>query len=282
MTIVNRPDLSARTELSKSQLTTADYCQTAAWWNIHDRRPMLPSERLTFGSAIDAACEQMVYAASRGLDAGGKAMQAALEVAARDGMDLDWDEVNAAINGFRDHVMPTIDWTDAVVQPTVRAEIEGLGPCSGHPDIILADGTILDVKTGKQHKTPFGTELGFYTLLVEAPNLDLGDFSPGPSEPKYQVPRVGYLTWLRFAKPMWEATIIPVTDELRRYAMARALAFARARDLDAHVNEGEASPVNYTLTGGPKGPGQCATCEYSPANGGPCDIAMRDIEEEKR
>jgi len=268
MTLVVRDDLSHRSELSKSQLTTADFCQTAAWFGIHDRRPMLPSERLTFGSAIDAACEQMVYAAARGLNPDSKAMQAALEVAARDGMDLPWDEVSAAIGGFRDNIMPTIDWTDAVVQPTVRAEIEGLGPCSGHPDIILADGTILDVKTGKQHKTPFGTELGFYTLLCEASGL--------------AVPRVGYLTWLRFAKPFWEPTIIETTDELRRYAMARALAFARARDLDAHVNGGEASPINYTLTGGPKGPGQCATCEYSPANGGPCDIAQRDIEEEKR
>ena len=265
MALVIRDDLSHRTELSKSQLTTADFCQTAAWFGIHDRRPMLPSERLTFGSAIDAACEQMVYAAARGLDAGGKAMQAALEVAARDGMDLDWNEVSAAITGFREQVMPAIDWTDAVVQPTVRAEIAGLGPCSGHPDIILADGTVLDVKTGKQHKSPFGTELGFYTLLCEASGL--------------AVPRVGYLTWLRFAKPFWEPTIIDVTDELRRYAMARALAFARARDLDAHVNEGEASPVNYTLTGGPKGPGQCATCEYSPVNGGPCDIAQREATE---
>jgi hypothetical protein len=270
MTLVVREDLSHRTELSKSQLTTADFCQTAAWFGIHDRRPMLPSERLTFGSAIDAACEQMVYAASRGLSPDSKAMQAALEVAARDGMDLDWDEVKAAINGFRDQVMPTIDWMDAVVQPTVRADIEGLGPCSGHPDIILADGTILDVKTGKQHKTPFGTELGFYALLVEAADFHENNRQHMP------VPRVGYLTWLRFAKPHWETTIIDVTDELRRYAMARALAFARARDLDAHVNEGESTPVNYTLTGGPKGPGQCATCEYSPANGGPCEIAMRE------
>ena len=263
--LVVREDLSKRTELSKSQLTTAEYCATAAWFGIHDRRPMLPSERLTFGSAIDAACEQMVSAASRGLNPDGKAMQAALEVAARDGVDLDWDEVNAAINGFRDQVMPTIDWTDAVVQPTVRADIPGLGPCSGHPDIILADGTVLDVKTGKKHKDAFGTELGFYALLVEASGL--------------AVPRVGYLTWLRFAKPFWEPAVIDTTDELRRYAMARALAFARARDLDAHVNEGESMPVNYTLTGGPKGPGQCATCEYSPANGGPCEIAIREATE---
>ena len=49
MTLVVRDDLSHRTELSKSQLTTADFCQTAAWFGIHDRRPMLPSERLTFG-----------------------------------------------------------------------------------------------------------------------------------------------------------------------------------------------------------------------------------------
>ena len=265
MTLVTRPHLSARRELSKSQLTTADFCQHAAWFGIHDRRPMIPSERLTFGSAIDAACEQMVYSAARGHHADGKPMQAALEVAARDGMDLNWDEVNAAVNGFRDHVLPTIDWTDAVVQPTVTATIEGLGPCSGHPDIILADGTVLDVKTGKQHKTAFGTELGFYAVLVEASGL--------------AVPRVGYLTWLRFAKPFWEPTIIEVTDELRRYAMARALAFVRARDLDAHVNADESTPVNYTLTGGPKGAGQCVTCEYAPANGGPCDIAQREATE---
>ena len=179
MTLVVRDDLSHRTELSKSQLTTADFCQTAAWFGIHDRRPMLPSERLTFGSAIDAACEQMVYAAARGNRGDGKPMQAALEVSARDGVDINLDEVTAAIHGFRDNIMPVFDWTDAVVQPTVRAEIEGLGPCSGHPDIILADGTILDVKTGKQHKTPFGTELGFYGGALPDPSTLAPSFQRG-------------------------------------------------------------------------------------------------------
>jgi hypothetical protein len=263
--LVERPDLSDRKELSKSQLVSAEMCQTAAWFDIHDRRPLIPDEKLVFGSAIDAGVEQIVYAAARGQDSGSKPMQAALEVAARDAMDLPWDEVSAALAGFVTDVLPKFDWTDAVVQPTVRAEIAGLGPCSGHPDIILADGSVLDVKTSGKQKDPFSVELGFYALLVEAGGLP--------------VPRIGYLAWVRLKRPYWQIAVADTTDELHRYAMARALAFARARDLDAHVNEGDASPVNYTLTGGPSRGWKCPTCQYAPANGGVCEIAQREATE---
>jgi hypothetical protein len=265
MTLVTRPDLSARTELSKSQLVATEMCQTAAWFDIHDRRPLIPSEKLTFGSAVDAGVEQIVYAAARGIAAGSKARQAAMEVAERDGMELPWDEVDAALAGFVDAVLPAFDWTDAVVQPTVRADIAGLGPCSGHPDIILADGSVLDVKTAGKPKDPNSVELGFYAVLVEATGL--------------AVPRVGYLAWIRLKRPYWQVAVVDTTDELRRYAMARAMAFARARDLDAHVNDGETSPVNYTLTGGPSRDWKCPTCQYAPANGGPCEIAAREATE---
>lgn len=262
MALVVREDLSKRTELSKSQLVGAEMCQTKSWYEIHDRLPFPAIEKVIFGSAIDAGTEQIVWHAARGADAGSLPMQAAMEVAARDGMDLPWDEVAAALTGFVDDVLPRFDWTDAVVQPTVRATIAGLGPCSGHPDIILADGSVLDVKAAARPKEPFGIELGFYTVLTEASGL--------------VVPRVGYLAWVRVKKPYWQVAVMDTTDELRRYAMVRALAFARARDLDRHVNEGEASPVNYTLTGGPKGAGLCATCQYAPANGGPCEITQRE------
>lgn len=261
MTLVRREDLTSRVELSKSQLNSAEMCQMSAWFDIHDRRPFVPDEKVVFGSAVDAGVEQIIYAAARGQDAGTKPMQAALEVAARDAMDLPWDEVSAALAGFVTDVLPNFDWTDAVTQPKVRAEIAGLGPCSGHPDIILADGTVLDVKTSSRQKDPLSVELGFYTLLVEAGGL--------------VVPRVGYLCWVRLKKPYWQIAVADTTDELRRYATARALAFARARDLDAHVNEGEARPVNYTLTGGPSRDWKCPTCVYNPANGGPCEIASR-------
>jgi hypothetical protein len=264
MALVVREDLSKRTELSKSQLVAAEMCQTAAWFGIHDRRPLIPDEKLVFGSAIDAGTEQIVWHAARGQDAGSKPLQAAMEVAARDGMDLDWDEVNAALTRFHSDVLPKFDWRDAVVQPTVRADIAGLGPCSGHPDIILADASVFDVKASAKAKDPFSVELGFYALLVEA------DAPEG-----LIVPRVGYLAWVRLKKPYWQIAVMDTTDELRRYAMVRALAFARARDLDRHVNDGESAPVNYTLTGGPSRNWKCPTCQYNPANGGPCEIAQR-------
>lgn len=262
MTLVVRDDLSRRTALSKSQLTSAEMCQTAAWWDIHERRPLIPAEPITFGSAIDAGCEQIVWHAARGQDAGSSPMQAAMEAATRDpDIELDWDEVRDALDRFHAEIVPQFDWVGAVVQPRVEADIPGLGHCNGHPDIILADGTILDVKTSKQAKVAGGLELGFYALLVEATGLP--------------VPRAGYLAWVRVKKPYWQVAIGPVTDELRRYAMSRALAFARARDLDAAVNAGEDAPVNHTLTGGPSRGWKCPTCQYSPANDGPCEIAAR-------
>jgi hypothetical protein len=275
-TLVKREDLTTRTALSKSQLNAAEICQMSAWFDIHDRRPFVPDEKVVFGSAVDAGVEQMVYAASRGEDAGTKPMQAALEVAARDAMDLPWNEVAAALSGFGTDVLPKFDWTDAVLQPNVQAEIAGLGPCSGHPDIILADGTILDVKAAARPKEAFGIELGFYTVLVEASANYIAEGLPVEFRDTYVVPRVGYLAWVRLKKPYWQIAVIEVTDELRRYAMTRALAFARARDLDVHVNEGEAVPVNYTLTGGPSRDWKCPSCVYSPANGGPCEIAQRE------
>ena len=265
VTLVVREDLTTRRELSKSQLVSAEMCQTAAWFDIHDRRPMLLDEKLTFGSAIDAGVEQYVWHAARGQEAGSKPMQAALEVAARDAVDLPWQEVEVALASFRDGVLPKFVWTDAVVQPTVRADIPGLGPCSGHPDIILADGSVLDVKTSGRPKDPFSVELGFYALLCEAA-IDGAAGNP--------VPSVGYLCWVRLKTPYWQIAVADTTDELRRFAMARALAFARARDLDAHINEGEGSPVNYTLTGGPSRGWKCPTCQYAPTNGGRCEIAQ--------
>lgn len=263
--IVTRPDLTKRKALSKSQLVSADLCQTKAWLEIHDWRPFIPIERVTFGSAVDAGVEQIIRAVSREEDAGSRAMQAAMEVAHRDKMMLPWDEVSAALEGFRAEVLPQFYWPGTVTQPVVRADIPGLGPCEGHPDIILGDGSVLDVKTAARSKEVAGSiELGFYVLLCEAAGMT--------------VPRVGYLAWIRLKKPYWQVAIAPATDELRRYAMVRALAFARARDLDAHVNEGDAEPTNFTLTGGPKGGGLCATCAYSPVNSGPCEIASREAE----
>ena len=58
--LVTRPDLSARTILSKSALTVADLCGSKAWFDIHDRRPLIPAENITFGSAVDAGVEQIL------------------------------------------------------------------------------------------------------------------------------------------------------------------------------------------------------------------------------
>lgn len=259
MTLVTRPDLSRRTALSKSQLMTAEMCGHKAWFDIHERQPLIPAERITFGSAVDAAIEQVIAA---GGDGGTLPLQAAAEVAERDAVEIDFTEVERAIDGFRESIVPQFDFKDAVTQANINIEIEGLGASSGHPDIILANGSVFDVKTAarvKDENVAASLELGFYALLAEASGLT--------------VPEVGFITWVRVKRPWWQVVRGAVTDEMRRHTRARASAFVRARDLDLHVNEGVKEPVNYTLISGPKGSGMCATCQYSPANGGRCEIA---------
>jgi len=264
MTLVVREDLSQRTVLSKSALTTFDMCQSQAWFDIHERKPLIPSERITFGSAVDAAVEQI---ATLIRDTGSVdmniVMAAAQECIDRDETEVNVDEVERAANRFVAEIAPRRDWTGVACQPNIVTALSDLGEISTHPDIVYADNGIDDVKTAKRSKDDRPTlELGFYALAVEA-------FSGVP------VPNVGYLTWVRVGKPYWQEVSFTVTDELRRWTRERAGAYIRAKKADEILNRKAEIPRNFSFPGGPAFSSLCDGCQYAPANGGECAIAYR-------
>lgn len=273
--IVVREDLTNRTALSKSVLAQFDLCETKVWNGLHDPRPFVPNEKVVFGSAVDAGVEVMVKALSSGqpiqLE---RAYSAAAFVVERDQVELVFSDVERALEDFERDVAPKFDWALSVTQASITAELDGLGECNGHPDIIMADGSVLDVKTSGRAKTLPSLELGFYALLLEA-----------SGQP---VPFVGYLNYVRLAKPYWhgyakrpdgktmgEPILAPVTDELRRWSYEKAAAYVRARKADVALNAKTDTPLNWSMSGGPKFDGLCSDCPWSPAMGGNCLIAVR-------
>lgn len=262
--IAERPDLSKRTALSKSILTTFDLCETKTWLSIHDPRPFVPIEKVTFGSAVDAGVEVIVKGLSSGQEPDiHRAFAAAAEIVERDEVELVFTDVERAIEEFVPQVAGTFSWPLAVTQASITAEMDGLGECNGHPDIIFSDGAVWDVKTSARAKDVPSLELGFYALLTEAA-------SGTPT------PFVGYMTWVRVKKPYWQVAGVPVTDELRRWAYEKSAAFVRAKKADTLLNAKSESPLNYTMGGGPKFDGLCRDCPYNPALGGTCLIAMQE------
>jgi CRISPR/Cas system-associated exonuclease Cas4 (RecB family) len=261
MTVVTRPDLSKRTALSKSVLTQFDLCQTKSWFAIHDPRPFVANEKVTFGSAVDAAVEVIVMAAAKGhrpdLDAATAAAEYIIE---RDGVEVDILDVQAAIGSFCAVVLPNFDWTNTATQADISATIDDLGECNGHPDIILGDGRVYDVKTSGRAKEVPSLELGFYALLVEATGGT--------------VPAVGYINYVRVKRPFWQVVEVPVDDELRRWSMERSRAYVRARKADERINANNPAPQNYSFPGGAKFDALCSDCPYNPALGGPCSMVL--------
>lgn len=258
MTVV-RPNLSARTALSKSAVNQFELCQTKAWFEIHHRRPFVPNEKVSFGSAVDAAVEKVAedLRDGRTIDEE-RAMAAAKSIADRDDAGVELRDVESATTKFIVSVAPNFDWTDVALQVHLNAVIDGLGEVDGHPDIIWPDNIVRDVKTGKPKKTAETPELGLYAMTIEAVT-------------GRRVPRVGYIYYDRtLVTPKWGVVEAEFTDEFHRWAFERAAAFARAKAADAQLNLPGSEPQNFTMTGGPKFDGLCSDCVYSPALGGPC------------
>ena len=263
---VVRPDLSQRTALSKSALIGFELCQTKAWYEIHHRRPFVTSEKVSFGSALDAATEALIVGERDGRDATRAVADAIDFVIERDEIELDRDELTRAIKGFEAEVMPKFDWTGAATQPDLWAVIPGIGEVNGHPDIVLADNAVVDVKSSSRAKDMPSMELGLYALLLEAAHDVI-------------VPWVGYLTWVRSGRGRWVTQRQEVDDELRRWAWENLRRFAEVKAIDAQMNaEGEAR--NVVFAGGPKFSGLCSDCQYAPWNDGPCAIAYQGGNEE--
>jgi len=265
--LVVRPDLSARSALSKSALTSFDLCQQQSWFDLHDRRPLIVTERLHFGSCLDAAVEQIVTALRAGMTVPmARVMAAVDEVLAREDVGVDRDEVERAAERFVVEVAPHYDFAFCRTQPEINDEWDDLGPVTGHPDFVLANNDVYDCKSAKKAKPEEPTvELGWYALLVEA-------------ETHRPVERVGYWTWTRVSRPYWQRLTFPVTDELRRWTRERAGSYVRARKADLALNKKATNPQNYSFPGAAKYSSLCTDCAYNPANGGPCALAYRQEE----
>lgn len=263
--LVERPDLSTRTALSKSVLTTFDLCQTKAFYQIHDPKPFVPNEKVTFGSAVDAGVEVILkYARSDQLPELKNATAAAEFIIERDETGVDILDVQFALATFCTSVLPKFDWAMCGLQVHLTATLEGLGECDGHPDIILADNTILDVKTSARFKEVPSLELGFYALLAEE------------VDPTRKVPKVGYLNYIRAKKPYWQIAETPVTEELRRWAYEKSAAYVRAKKADVALNARTDAPLNFSMGGSAKFPSLCADCPWSPVMDGPCLVSLNE------
>jgi hypothetical protein len=261
---VIRPDLSQRTALSKSALQTFDLCQSKAWFQIHDPRPFVTNEKVAFGSAVDAGVETILTMVRGGLPIEeARYMAAAEEVIARDDVGVSADEVGAALFAFSGAIVPHVDFSFCRLQAHVNEEIGNLGEVDGHPDIILRDNRVRDVKTaGRAKPNDPPLELGIYALLVEA-------------ETGQPVPDVGYYCWVRTSKPYWQSLDFPVTPEYRRWTTERVAAFVRAKRADELLNRKAEVPQNFSMPGAPAFRTLCDDCPWNPALGGPCRLAYR-------
>lgn len=260
--IVTRPDLSKRTSLSKSEIGTGTWCELSGYHARINPRPWSPTPEMTFGSALDAAVEIAVVALRSGqaipID---RCLAAAAEVALRDEAEINLDEIEIAVEQFGAVIAPAYDWSQAKTQHTIRVEIDGLGECEGHPDLILGD-LILDVKAAGRAKNEddiyFGSELGFYALIRER---ETGD----------PVRHVGYLSWLRLKKPMWQVLVVEVTPDLLAEAVTRARRQLHLRKLADTVAARGADPVLFFA--GPKFDKKCLDCVFQDI----CEVGQRRV-----
>ena len=270
-----REDLTLRDpreRISKSFVSQVHTCGQKAWNMIHDPRPWVAPEKVTFGSAVDAGVEIIVkYLRSGQAPDMSRALAAAMERVSGETNPPARDDVWEALDAFV--VWPVVrddtDWSFASTQPHIRLELDGIGEVDAHPDLILPQPfdlgeRIVDVKTAKAAKPANAaalsyTELGLYALLREA-------------ETGHRVGSVAYWTWVRTKKPWWQEVAAPVTDHLLRVAEHRVAAVARAIEADTLLNDGAVVPTNSVFTAPPRF--GCGDCQYQPD----CDWAEEAID----
>ena len=198
-----------------------------------------------------------------------RAFQAAWDAIKDETNKPDMVEVGAAIEAFS--ALP-YDWAYSKIGMaagtakafTMRFDLgHGVGVVDCHPDIVLRDDTIWDIKTSSRAKPMDAAkqsidELAFYGIVYEA--------YTGAT-----VPMVGYLTWVRSKKPYWQQVFAVLTDDMREKAYANARRW-RAAVLTSSPD------INNTFPFGPKY--GCADCQYHPALGGPCEVS-RELKGDK-
>lgn len=267
-------DLSSRDPrklLSKSFLVGADLCGERAWLDIHRPVPFHMTEKVAFGSAVDLAVQMVLAGRDAGLDVlAGDAERVVAEVALlletrRSDPAVSIEEVLDAANHFAAYVERSeLDFSGAIRQHHIRVPVPDVGVVDGHPDLILRDGSIVDIKTSPRSKPVDAAasaylELGLYALAREI-------------ETGARVPRVAYLTWVRSSRPAWQLVSAEVTERMLAIARGRAASTARAIAADATLNEGAETPRNWTFPNGPRFVGLCGSCGHNPALGGTCAI----------
>ena len=295
MTVSTRPDLSERRGLSKSALTTFAMCGQKAFQRKYYPRPFIKSERIVFGSCLDAAVESLVIDARNETEPDiARALAESVAISERDGIEVDQAEIETALGAFVADVMPAFDWHDCATQAHIHLPLYDWGEVDGHPDLILSTNAVWDVKSASKPKITAKTiELGMYAMLVAAKS----------QEP---VPEVGYLVWVRDGQywqgfgpdargtrelktgprkgqPIATGHFIPtayVDDELERWTYETVSAYVRADKLDDVLNakrkKQNLPPENFTFPSGPVRGSICGDCEYSPMNGGECRLSVME------
>lgn len=260
-----------REMLTKSFLVGADLCNRRAWLDLYDPRPFVMTERVAFGKAVDLGIQKIIAAIGAGIELPTIGASIMAEIMAMldetDDTDpaVDLNEVIVAIDRFATDIAPRYDLAYASVQRSINIELEGIGRVSAHPDVILADGSIYDVKTAGRAKLADAastsyTELAWYALIREA-------------ETGVEVPRVGYWTWCRTANPYWQIVESDVTPRMLAVARSRAEGYRSAIDADVRMNAGAEKPRVYAFPGGPAFAGLCRDCAHNPARQGSCTIS---------
>lgn len=260
--LVERPDLSRRTALSKSEISTGEWCGIQGYYSRAEPRPWNVTPEMKFGSCLDAAVEIAVKAlrADQPIPVA-TCLAAATEVAQREELDVDLNEIEDAIHQFGVVIAPRYKWETALSQHTIRVEIDGLGACEGHPDFILGD-LIKDVKAkGKSVSNNdiwFGSELPFYALIRERET----------GEP---VKHIGYWVWLRQVSPKWQDITVEVNADVLAEGMARARRQLHLRRLIDTVKERGADPAEFFV--GPKFDSKCLDCAWRDV----CETGQRRV-----
>ena len=269
---VERPDLSARTALSKSMLGQFDVCPKKVWHARWNPRPFIRNPKVTFGSCVDAGVEVLIACARAGIPLDMyRARAASWAVQDRAGIEVDQDEATSALEGFAADIIPAHDWALCRTQAAIHLPLFDWGEVDGHPDIVFGTNLVADVKTSARAKTSARSlELGFYALLVEA-------------ETGNPVPEVGYFTWVRVKRPYWQPLFAYVDDEFRRWTRARVDDFMAAWRLDEQLNAirlaHEREPRPDAFPGFPMNASVCRDCQFNPIFGGACRLAPATTEE---
>jgi hypothetical protein len=293
-----REDLSQRTGLSKSALTTFAICPQKTFQRKYHPMPFIGKPKVTFGSCVDVAVEILAKCARAGIELDfDVAMAASREKSDLDVIEVDQAEVEFAIRSYAADVMPHFDWTFCRTQARIHLPLFDWGEADGHPDLIFSSNAVWDNKTSAYPKKTAKTiELGYYALQVE-------------EETGRPVPEVGYLNFVRDGG-YWQGfgsdalgerelksgprkgQMIPtghqipsvyVDDEFRRWTRAVVSGYVLADRTDDLLNGKQLAmgrePLNFAFGGQPVNWSFCSDCEYNPLFGGSCLLAPAHTED---